>query len=344
MLFKQILYLVSFFYSSIAYSYLFITPSIFISKKLASNICRNGIILDQSFITLALEDGFKADFHLVSSPNNFKELANQNPELIDILVCNHLSVFDFLIILSYLQYIGIDSCNYFLKESIKYVPGIGLICYSGNDIKLSRNWEKDKHSLANQIDKFETNPNSNKQFIIIFPEGTRSTPKKLEEGQNFSRLNNLPVFDNLLVPKSKGLHFLVNHLNKTNKLGRIWDLTLAIPKFMKQSAYINDVFGKPIGPVYGMIKELKLDFDIQDSELFKSWLLKKWEIKDEFLKNYKKYVYKKLEFNDPKYRHIALIVLICLIFSLLLGVKYGRCYLIMSIVLSYILISINFIK
>ena len=209
---------------------------------------------------------------------------------------------------------------------------------------MSRNWEKDKHSLANQIDKFETNPNSNKQFIIIFPEGTRSTPKKLEEGQNFSRLNNLPVFDNLLVPKSKGLHFLVNHLNKTNKLGRIWDLTLAIPKFMKQSAYINDVFGKPIGPVYGTIKELKLDFDIQDSELFKSWLLKKWEIKDEFLKNYKKYVYKKLEFNDPKYRHIALIVLICLIFSLLLGVKYGRCYLIMSIVLSYILISINFIK
>ena len=62
-------------------------------------------------------------------------------------------------------------------------------------------------------------------------------------------------------------------------------------------------------------------------------------IKDEFLKNYKKYIYKKLEFNDPKYRHIALIVLISLIFSLLISFKYGRYYLILSFVISYILIK-----
>ena len=87
-----------------------------------------------------------------------------------------------------------------------------------------------------------------------------------------------------------------------------------------------------------MMRELKMDFDIQDPELFKSWLLEKWKIKDEFLKNYKKYIYKKLEFNDPKYRHIALIVLISLIFSLLISFKYGRYYLILSFVISYILI------
>jgi len=338
MLFKQILYLVSYFYYTISYGYLFLTPSVLISKKLANKLSKNCIKLSQPFTTLGLKDGFKADFHLVSSPNNFKELANQNPELIDILICNHLSTFDFLIIKSYLQYIGIDSFNYFIKNTINYVPGLGLAMYSSTAIKLSRNWEKDKDNLSRQIDKFKTSPNSNKQFIIIFPEGTRSTPKKLEEGQKFSSLNNLPVYDNLLVPKSKGLHFLVNHLNKTNKLGRIWDLTLAIPKFLGKSAYVNDVFGKPLGPVYGMIKELKIDFDIQDSELFKSWLLEKWKIKDEFLKNYKKYIYKKLEFNDPKYRHIALIVLISLIFSLLISFKYGRYYLILSFVISYILI------
>ena len=338
MLFKQILYLISYFYYCISYGYLFLTPSVLISKKLANKLSKNCIKLSQSLTTIALKDGFKADFHLVSSPNNFKELANQNPELIDILVCNHLSTFDFLIIKSYLQYIGIDSFNYFIKNTINYVPGIGLVMYSSTAIKLFRNWEKDKDNLVNQINKIETGPNSNKQFIIIFPEGTRLTSKKLEEGQNFSKSNNLPIYDNLLVPKSKGLWFLVNHLNKSNKLGRIWDLTLAIPKFMKKSAYINDVFGKPIGPVYGMMKELRIDFDAQDSELFKSWLLKNWKIKDDFLKNYNKYIYKKLEFDDPKYRHIAIIALVCLIFSLLLGVKYGRYYLIMSLIISYIFI------
>jgi len=338
MLFKQIFYLVSYFYLSISYGYLFLTPSVLISKKLANKLSKNSIKLSQSLITLGLTDSFKADFHLVSSPNNLNELANQNPELIDILICNHSSTFDFLIIKSYLQYIGIDSFNYFIKNSINYVPGIGLVMYSSTAIKLSRNWENDKENLAKQIDKFETAPNSNKQFIIIFDEGTRLTEKKLAEGQNFSRLNNFPIYNNLLVPKSKGLHYLVNYLNKTNRLGRIWDLTLAIPKFLGKSAYINDVFGKSLGPVYGMMKELKINFDIQDSELFKSWLLEKWKIKDDFLKNYKKYIYKKLQFNDPKYRHIALIVLISLIFSLLIGFKYGRYYLIMSFVISYILI------
>ena len=92
-----------------------------------------------------------------------------------------------------------------------------------------------------------------------------------------------------------------------------------------------------------MIKELKIDFDIQDSELFKSWLLEKWKIKDDFLKNYNKYIYKKLEF-DPKYRHIAIIALVCLIFSLFLGFKYGRYYLILSFVISYILIKFYKLK
>ena len=65
------------------------------------------------------------------------------------------------------------------------------------------------------------------------------------------------------------------------------------------------------------LNTLKINFDTQDPELFKSWLLEKWKNKDDFLNNYNKYIYKKLEFDDPKYRHIAVIALVCLIFSLL---------------------------
>lgn len=333
MLVKQITYLILFIYWVLAYTYLFITPSILISNKYLIRLVKT---LSQSLSTLLLIDGFKTDFHLVSTPFNIKDLTNQNPELIDILVCNHVSTMDFLILMSYLQYFGIDSYNFSLKNIINYFPGFGLIMYSNTDIKLSRNWEKDKDNLAKQIDKIETG--TKKQFIIFFPEGTRLTKQKLEEGQKFSKSNNLPIYDNLLVPKSKGLWFLVNHLNQTNKLGRIWDITLAIPKFLGKSAHVNDVIGKPIGPVYGMMKELKIDFDTQNPELFKSWLLEKWKIKDDFLNNYNKYIYKKLEF-DPKYRHIAIIALVCLIFSLFLGFKYGRYYLILSFVISYILIK-----
>jgi len=336
MLFNQILYIISYFYFSISYSYLFLTPCILISKEFANKFSNKCIKLSQPLTTLGLKNSFKTDFHLVSSQDNLKELANENPELIDILVCNHISTFDFLIIKSYLQYIGIDSFNYFIKNSINYVPGVGLVMYSSTAIKLSRNWEKDKDNLIKQLDMFKTN--SKKQFIIIFPEGTRLTQKKQEEGKEFSKLNNLPIYDNLLVPKSKGLGFLINYLKKTNKLGRIWDLTLAIPKFMGKSSYIHNIFGKPIGPIYGMMRELRINFNTQDPETFKSWLLEEWKNKDIFLNNYKKYIYKKLDF-DPKYIHIVVIILVCLLFSLFLRSKYGRYYIIISLIVSYILIG-----
>ena len=217
MLFKQILYLIIYIYWFFAYSYLIITPSIIVSNEYLINLCKK---LTQIFGTLMLIDGFQTDFNLVSSPLNIKELVNQNPELIDILVCNHVSTFDFLILMSYLQIFDVTSFNFIIKNTLNYLPGFGLLTYSNSEIKLSRNWENDKDILAKQIDKIKTNSNSKKQFIIIFPEGTRINKKNLEEGQIFSKSNNLPIYDNLLVPKAKGLWFLINHLNKTNRLGR----------------------------------------------------------------------------------------------------------------------------
>lgn len=336
MIFKQILFFISYLYFGISYAYLFISPSLLISRKLANKTNKNSIKLSQSINTLGLVDGFKANFFLAESVTNIKEIINENPETIDVLICNHLSTIDHFLLKIYLEYIGIESFNYsFAKSNFYYIPGIGLVCYSGTDIKFCRNWEEDKNILAEQIDKIETG--TKKQLITIFPEGSRLTPEKLKDGQNFSKLNNFPVYDNLLVPKSKGLWFIVNHLNQTNRLGRVWDLTLAIPKFMKKSSYFNDILGKPIGPVYGMIKEIKIDFDTQNPELFKFWLLEKWKSKDEFLKNYKQFIYKKLD-NKPNHKHIALIILICLIFSILLRFKYGRIYLIISLIVSYIFI------
>jgi 1-acyl-sn-glycerol-3-phosphate acyltransferase len=342
MLFKQILYLVIYVYWVIAYSYLFLTPSILLSNEYLIKLVKK---LSQSLSTLMLIDGFQTEFYLANGQTNIKELINQNPELIDIVVCNHLSTFDFLILMTFLQNFGISTYNFVLKNTINYFPGFGLIMYANTDIKLTRNWEKDKDNLSKQIDNIKTSsgPNSKKQVIFIFPEGTRLTKQKLEEGQKFSRLNNIPVYDNLLVPKAKGLWFLINHLKKTKKLGRVWDITLTIPKFLGKSAYVSDVLGKPIGPIYVAMRELaeltKLnDLDCENLEIFKSCLFKTWKMKDDFIKNYKSYVYKKIVWDDLKYRHIALISLVGLIFSLCLCNKYGRYYLILSFVLSYILI------
>ncbi len=334
MLFKQIFYLILYIYWVLAYSYLLLTPSVLLSNDYLINLVKK---LSQSLSTFMLLDGFNTDFYLASSDQDIEKKIKQNPELIDIIVCNHVSTLDFLIVMTYLQNFGISSYNFVLKNTINYFPGFGLIMYANPDIKLSRNWEKDKDNFGKQIDKIKTT-NKTKQVILIFPEGTRLTNKKLDEAKQFSLSNNLPVYQNVLVPKAKGLWFIINHLAKTKKLGRVWDLTLAIPKFLGKQAYVSDILGKPIGPIYGIMRELQVNQDYQDLELFKKWLFKNWKMKDDFLTHYKSFVYKKIIFEDLKYRHLAMVSLVSLIFSLGLTTKYGRYYLVISFVLAYILI------
>jgi 1-acyl-sn-glycerol-3-phosphate acyltransferase len=237
-----------------------------------------------------------------------------------------------------LQSINITGFNFVLKNEIIYTPGFGYIMYASSDIKLNRNWEKDREIIGKQINKLSENINDKKQIILIFPEGTRLTQKKLKEGQEFSKKNNIEVYNNLLVPKTKGLWFIINHLKNSRRLGRVWDVTLVIPKYMGKSAYLTDIFGKSIGPVYMDIRQLNLPKSTQDLEKFKNWFLKNWKIKDDFIQFYKNNLYQKLEIKDRKYNQMALLTLISILAILLLSNKYGRYYLALSLVLSYTLI------
>ncbi len=337
MFINQLTFLITFIYMVQAYSYILIPPSILLSN----NSCNEFIkVLCQTFNTIMLTNAFNTKFYMAKSEQNIEMLINQNRDLVDILVCNHASTFDFLIVMSYLQKFNIGSFNFVLKNEITYFPGFGLVMYANSDIKLNRNWDQDKKIFGKQIDNIKTSPTGNKQVLLIFPEGTRLTKEKLEKAKLFSQQNNLPVFNNLLVPKTKGLWYLINHLEQKKQLGRIWDITLAIPKFMGKSAYVSDLLGKSIGPVYGIFRELELPENnvYQDLEKFKDWFLKTWKIKDDFLENYTKFIYNPVIFDDQKNNHLVIISSICILFTLLLSKKYGRYYLLLSLILSYILI------
>jgi 1-acyl-sn-glycerol-3-phosphate acyltransferase len=335
MLITQIMFLVTFIYWIMAYSYVVLTPSILISNDYLIKYVKK---LSQTLTVFTLIYGFKSEFYLTNTQQNIKQLINLNTDLVDIIVCNHITTIDFLIIIVYLKYFNITNYNFILNYKVKHIVGFGIIMYANPDIKVFRNWELDQDNMQKQIQNFNTNVSSKKQVLIIFPEGTRYTKEKFEIAQEFSKSKGIPIYDHLLVPKARGLWFLINSFKKANKLGRVWDITLTVPSMLGKSAYVKDLIGKPIGPVYGTIKELKLDVNYEDLETFKTWLFKNWVIKDNFMKHYKKFVYKKLYFDKTKYKHLAIIVLVCLIFSLLLGKKYGRYYLLISLVTAYMLI------
>lgn len=333
MLIIQIGFLITFIYFVLAYSYIVLTPAILLGNMKLINFSKS---LSQTLITFMLTYAFNTKLFLNQPHEKIKKVMNENPNNIDIIVANHVSTSDFIILMSYLQKFNIDSYNFVFKNSIVYWPGFGLIMYSNPDIKLERNWNVDQKNLGKEIDNIPIM--NKKQVIIIFPEGTRFTLEKLKEAQQFSLENNLPKYNNLLVPKSKGLWFIVNQLAKKNRLGRIWDMTLVLPKFLGKESYLSDIVGKEIGNVYCDIRELKLPANFEDNNIFKNWLHENWKIKDKYIEQYNKYQYEKITFNDMRYNHLIFITFIIFLATLLLYNKYGRYYLFFSIILSYILI------
>ena len=306
-------------------SYGYLTTALIVKESKAINN-----IIKQSFQILSsymIEYGFnpKIYFNEKIIPTNGK---------IDILIANHNNNLDGFLILHILKCMGITKWVCVGKKEIMYVPGFGLNFFFDDHIKLSRKWEEDKITLEEQLDKI------NEGLIIIFPEGTRFTIKKWEEGQKYSKDNNYPVYDNLLVPKSKGLLTIYNYLKQKNKFGKLYDLSIIYEKFYKTESTNEKLIGE-LNNIYLISRELNItNLDTLSDNNFKNWLLKSWKDKDLLFNFYKEVEYERLLFNHSK----TVLGINCLIFITitiqLCNNKYYRYYFIISMVIAYILIYI----
>lgn len=334
MLIFKITLFVSFMFLIIGYSYILLTPGLLVGCTPVLTYIKK---IAQVFITFVFVYGFKSKFKLAESSQDISSLINSDKNKIDVVICNHTSTLDFLIMMIYFQEFQIDSYNFVLKKDILYTPGFGYVMYSNPDIKLNRNWEQDKETMGKQLDNIKLN--GKKQVILIFPEGTRLTEKKLKEGQEFSKANNLPIYENLMVPKSKGLWFITNKLTESNKLGKVWDVTIILPHFLKKTIGITDIFGKNLGDIKLIWREVQLNQNYQEYEEFKKWLLELWITKDSFMKHHDKIVFKEInpENTISTIDKISIIILFTILCVVLFN-KYGRYYLLGSLILSYILI------
>lgn len=300
-------------------SYICLLPAVIFKKdSIISPIIKD---VFSSLISSGLKYGFQPKMYYT----NKIEQSNK----VDIIIANHISTIDTNIILTFLNYCGIT--NYILvgKKELMYLPGFGFHFMTDNHIKLSRNWDKDEHSLHQQIEKI------NNGVIIIFPEGTRFEPDKLKTGQKFSLENDLPVYNNLLVPKSKGLWTIFNELKKRNKMGKLYDMTIVMQNFIGKTAYLTDLVLKDTGNIFIINREIQ-PINYSEHSDFKNYLLKEWKKKDELINIYDKIVYEKMEIPDNK---LYIFYSILFIISITYGLKKpeNRFYFIGTILLSYMM-------
>lgn len=140
-----------------------------------------------------------------------------------IVIANHANMSDILLLLMLAYESGrIADLKWFVKDVLKYVPGIGWGMLFLDCIFVKRNWESDKEKIKKVFAKFEKNDIP--FWLISFVEGTRFTKEKSAQSQKYAREKQLPILDNVLLPRTKGFTATIKGLGAN--AAAVYDITI----------------------------------------------------------------------------------------------------------------------
>jgi lysocardiolipin and lysophospholipid acyltransferase len=158
-----------------------------------------------------------------------------------ILMANHQTFLDPLIVWMLTSDVGTAGwINWFAKDSLKYIPGVGVGLKLSHAIFLKRNWTKDAGSIKAT---FQSLLDAKVPFLItIFPEGTRMKPSKHAASRDYAMRKGGPVYERVLMPRPKGVWATVQGMYSS--LSAVYDLSIGFPcsvppplKFFTQGGY-----------------------------------------------------------------------------------------------------------
>jgi len=123
-----------------------------------------------------------------------------------IMVCNHVSASDNVAIFVAARTLGhLGHLRFFAKKELLYVPILGWAAYFLGFIFLKRSWHEDKESVFKTFEQVAGSTTKRNFCLVMYPEGTRVSEKKLAESQEFAKSRGMLVLKHVLVPRVKGL-------------------------------------------------------------------------------------------------------------------------------------------
>jgi 1-acyl-sn-glycerol-3-phosphate acyltransferase len=197
-----------------------------------------------------------------------------------IVVANHQQMPDITFLMVYARSKGrLGDLKFFVKKAIKYVPGVGWGMVFLDCPFVERKWTADRASIEKTFERILRDRVP--LWLVSFVEGTRVTPEKIERSRAYAEKNGLPVFEHVLVPRTKGFVASVHGLRQ--HVDAVYDVTIA---------YVGGVptlwqYVKGFAPVAHLhVRRYPVDtLPTTDDEL-SAWLVDRWREKDELLKHY----------------------------------------------------------
>jgi lysocardiolipin and lysophospholipid acyltransferase len=144
-------------------------------------------------------------------------------------------------------------------------------------IFLNRKWESDSIEMTNFIDYYKKIDKN--VWILLFPEGTDFTANTKNKSDTFAKKNNLKIYENLLVPRHRGLIHLYDNMKERKMMDSIFDVTVAYDRPIENEI---ELLFKGKFPKY-----INFYIDVVNNEILsEEWLYKRWELKESMIKRF----------------------------------------------------------
>lgn len=176
----------------------------------------------------------------------------------------------------------VGDMKWFVKDVIKYVPGVGWGMLFLDCVFVKRDWHKDKSHIRAIFKKFHQNDIA--VWLMTFPEGTRFREHKREVAQQFARSKNLPVLDNVLFPRVKGVAASLEGLSM--HIHAVYDVTIGYP--VATTPTLADLFLGNCPDIHLHVRRFEIDQVPDNSAGRERWLIDIYKHKDALLANFKK--------------------------------------------------------
>jgi 1-acyl-sn-glycerol-3-phosphate acyltransferase len=193
-----------------------------------------------------------------------------------LVIPNHQNALDIMVLLSLAWRCGrLGDMKWFVKNALKFVPGIGIGMLFLDCIFVKRNWAQDSTQIDSLFKKYKLFQIP--VFLVTFLEGTRSTPAKIKSAQSFAKQRGLYEPQKTLVPRTKGFVATIQGLG--DHLDAVYDVTIGYPQ--DPPPRLSDGFNARLGYYdihltrYPIASLPSTEVELND------WVLKRFEEKDQ---------------------------------------------------------------
>ena len=195
----------------------------------------------------------------------------------------------------------LGNARVFVKKMLKYVPIVGWAWNFSDVAYLERNWEKDQDIMTQSVRALSDYPDP--VWLLIFAEGTRLSPEKLEASRDFARSRGLPILRHCksstcisyvtlskvlisgLTPRTKGFSHVIENID-ASKVPYIYDVTLAVHPRDGGPATVSSILvgRKTVAEVY--IRRYAISQVPKDPKGSAQFLMDVYEAKDKLIDNF----------------------------------------------------------